>query len=959
MRDRMFTWLAGAVTRRAGTIIVVSAIATLALLAASFRLTMKTQIAEMLPKEIPQIQEFLDIVEDYQSAENVMITVESPERDVEAMKQCADDLAGRFRAIHHAVPADGQELSLIQKAKLKFGMHPVDGVTYDTLELVRRIDYKVNSEFVASHGMVIQKTKDLENMIEMFGSLELAALLRNINENFEKEYIENSENLTTLDGEGQAVQGLESIRRFLASIDQYMRDGDSANAAAAVRAFVSGGQYYVSPDNTMLIMMLQPAVSFAQFEEAIYLGNRIDDTLRTARADYPELMLNRTGSIMYQIDENRAFEKDFGWSYLLAFGLILILLVGSFRTWKNPFYSVVTLAVSLLWVTGILALALHYVNMMSAGFGIVLIGLGIDFGIHFISGFRDGREQGMAPKESVEYMYRRVGAGVVTGALTTAIVFFSMPLTGFKAYTQMGITMGVGIVTTLLVMMVLLPALIVWDNRKHSPKQDAKRTLFDHPALAWISEPLQFRFLGGIGKLIHTVPAATAVVVVCVGLAVLSLLAARGLEWEYDMMKLQPVGTPSEKAQDAILDKFDMAADNALVTAPTMERCRELVEEFKKVGNRTGLIGQVDAVTELIPEQSVQQRNIEVIERFRSRLEATRLPSSMHAADIDSVAEQLDRLHDNIVEIGELSVMSSGVENKVVRKTDRIVGKKDEDSYVLALAEKVRALESPAPLNGYQRVMSAQMKQSLLGMASTELLGVDDLPSDIRMRYVNPNNDDVLITLYPKGYIWEERRLNLFNDVTADISDRITGMPAIASLMMNMVMEKGRTAVMLGAVVIALFLLLDFRSLKDTTLAIIPLAIGTVWMLGLMSLAGVKLSMVSFMALPLIIGIGIDDGVHILHRYRVEGRGSVPLVIRYTGRAILLTSLTTMIGFGSMALGVHRGLAALGLTLFLGVGACFVSSAFVLPALLTLSEATKRIGKKTQEPADGHEKPAA
>ncbi|MBD3243426.1 MAG: MMPL family transporter, partial [Chitinivibrionales bacterium] len=187
----------------------------------------------------------------------------------------------------------------------------------------------------------------------------------------------------------------------------------------------------------------------------------------------------------------------------------------------------------------------------------------------------------------------------------------------------------------------------------------------------------------------------------------------------------------------------------------------------------------------------------------------------------------------------------------------------------------------------------------------------------------------------------------------------ITGMPAIASLMIDMVMEKGRMAVILGASVIVLFLLADFRSFKDTILAVIPLVIGTVWMLGLMSLAGVKLSMVSFMALPLIIGIGIDDGVHILHRYRVEGRGSVPLVIKFTGRAILLTSLTTMIGFGSMALGVHRGLAALGLTLFLGVGACFVSSAFVLPALLTLAEAVGNDARKSRATADGHEKPAA
>ena len=109
-------------------------------------------------------------------------------------------------------------------------------------------------------------------------------------------------------------------------------------------------------------------------------------------------------------------------------------------------------------------------------------------------------------------------------------------------------------------------------------------------------------------------------------------------------------------------------------------------------------------------------------------------------------------------------------------------------------------------------------------------------------------------------------------------------------------------------------------------------------MVGLMAASGMKLSMMNFMAMPLIIGIGVDYGVHILHRYRIEGNGSVPLVMKFTGRAILLTSLTTMIGFGSMATGTHVGMAVFGLTLFFGVGACFISSSFILPAVITLCE---------------------
>jgi predicted RND superfamily exporter protein len=170
------------------------------------------------------------------------------------------------------------------------------------------------------------------------------------------------------------------------------------------------------------------------------------------------------------------------------------------------------------------------------------------------------------------------------------------------------------------------------------------------------------------------------------------------------------------------------------------------------------------------------------------------------------------------------------------------------------------------------------------------------------------------------------------------VSDRVTGTPVIMLLFIDLLKEKGRTAIIMGATAIILFLLIDFRSFKYMILAALPLTVGAFWMVGCMALMGMKFNFVNFMTLPLILGIGIDDGVHVLHRYKKEGRLSIPLVLKYTGRAILLTSLTTMIGFGSMGLASHRGTASMGQVLFLGVGACFLSSAFVLPAIITVIE---------------------
>jgi predicted RND superfamily exporter protein len=118
----------------------------------------------------------------------------------------------------------------------------------------------------------------------------------------------------------------------------------------------------------------------------------------------------------------------------------------------------------------------------------------------------------------------------------------------------------------------------------------------------------------------------------------------------------------------------------------------------------------------------------------------------------------------------------------------------------------------------------------------------------------------------------------------------------------------------------------------------IPLLIGASWMFGAMAVLDIKFNLNNIMAFPLILGIGIDDGVHILHRYIEEGKRSIDRVIKYTGRAVLLTSLTTIIAFGVMAFGSRRGIASFGLLIAIGVGCCFFTSVFVLPAIITLYE---------------------
>jgi predicted RND superfamily exporter protein len=151
------------------------------------------------------------------------------------------------------------------------------------------------------------------------------------------------------------------------------------------------------------------------------------------------------------------------------------------------------------------------------------------------------------------------------------------------------------------------------------------------------------------------------------------------------------------------------------------------------------------------------------------------------------------------------------------------------------------------------------------------------------------------------------------------------------------IVADGKVSIPIALIVIFVLLLVDFKSLWKALLAIVPLVFGVLMMIGFMEVGGMLLAMPGLWAIPMIIGIGIDDGVHLIHRYNIEGQHAHKQVFSSTGRAVLLTSLTTMLGFGSLWFASMRGLAFLGSTLFIGVGTCFIASVVVIPALAGLA----------------------
>jgi predicted RND superfamily exporter protein len=162
----------------------------------------------------------------------------------------------------------------------------------------------------------------------------------------------------------------------------------------------------------------------------------------------------------------------------------------------------------------------------------------------------------------------------------------------------------------------------------------------------------------------------------------------------------------------------------------------------------------------------------------------------------------------------------------------------------------------------------------------------------------------------------------------------VTGTPVQLLEYTTLLKESYQEAAWYALAAISLLTLIHFRKLSCLVLALLPVAIGTIWMAGFMGIFGIPFNPANIMTLPLIIGIGVTNGIHILNRFAEEQHPSI--LALSTGKAVLVSGLTTVAGFGSLILAQHRGIRSLGFIMAVGVTTCMIVGLTFLPAILNL-----------------------
>jgi len=236
----------------------------------------------------------------------------------------------------------------------------------------------------------------------------------------------------------------------------------------------------------------------------------------------------------------------------------------------------------------------------------------------------------------------------------------------------------------------------------------------------------------------------------------------------------------------------------------------------------------------------------------------------------------------------------------------------------------------------YQRAFFTDLQQTFRALQEQDPSGpmqLDDLPPALRERFVGKSGK-LLLQVFPKDDVWQRQPQEQFVRQLRTVDPDATGTPVQLYEYTTLLKQSYETAAWYALAAITVLVAWHFRSPLAVVLALLPVGLGMLWMTGWMGWREVPFNPANIMTLPLVVGIGVTNGIHILNRFAEEQEPG--LLAKSTGKAVLVSGLTTVAGFGSLMLADHQGIASLGFVMSTGVTACMVAGLAVLPALLVL-----------------------
>ncbi|MBH81219.1 MAG: hypothetical protein CMQ49_12000 [Gammaproteobacteria bacterium] len=591
-----------------------------------------------------------------------------------------------------------------------------------------------------------------------------------------------------------------------------------------------------------------------------------------------------TGEIPLQHEEIEAALTGVQLAGWLSVALLIGILVVGVRSVKVITATFAMLVVGIVWTSAYAMLSVGEYNTLSIIFLVMFFGLGVDFALHYSLRYQEAVNAGDGNVEgALVAATGSVGGAIATCTATTSIGFLGFLPTPYQGLADLGVISAGGMLVAGVLTFTLLPALyaVMGKPRPHT-----------------VDLPTGDKFVAALSR------RRGVVFGVLVAAAAAAAAFASNLHFDYSVLALKDESSESMRTLRE-LQREGVATDYSLI----------ILSEDDQVASDVEGLSVVDAVTtpwDYVPQD--QEEKLFVLEDLEQIVWSALEPARI--ADVPTAEELFGEL-----ETLEVS-LTAAVPDPALDRLRNVVG--------------AMRVESESSLLEWQQGVVANLLSELdwLRRALVQMpVTFDDLPAALKDRLVSAQGQYVSVVT-PAGDVSDVAALSEFVESVRELVPVATGRSVIEWGVGQIVVDSFQLALLFSMSGIFLVLLLVFRNLRDSILILVPLVLTALFTLAASVLMGLSLNMANILVLPLIFGLGVDNGIHVVDRFH-SAHDVENLMHSSTPRAVMLSTLTTIGAFAALSLSPHQGTASVGILLTIAVALLLVFTILLLPVLLS------------------------
>ncbi|UJF17326.1 MMPL family transporter [Vibrio sp. SS-MA-C1-2] len=560
-------------------------------------------------------------------------------------------------------------------------------------------------------------------------------------------------------------------------------------------------------------------------------------------------------------------------------GLILVLGFG-IRSLRIILASYAAVLFGLSWTIAAGLLLVGSYNTISIVFLVMFIGLSVDFAIHFCLRIKEEREKSEDSKLCLTKAIKGSFTPLSLCALTSAIGFLGFYPTDYTGLAELGIISAAGMLMGLIATFVVIPTFFFF---------------FGYPRRKTVKVDHHFDDLNfWLPNHYKTVIALTVIVGIVMG------FGASHLRFDFSTLVLK--SKTSESVQT--LEELQQQGLGSSYQMMMLANSDQQAEKWKIELQSKPEVSKVLAIDSFIPK-NMEPRKQQLLSTLSNAQPNIANPSTVQQFEV-----ALNTYLSTSVSTAENKKMAEEILHWLHQTPQEQINEKINHQLLLPLSN---------------------LQQSLQGISHVKALTKTDLPNAISSRYLSGDNQ--LLIAYPAGDMHDVNQLDQFITAVQSVAPNATGRAVAEQEVGKIVISAFYQATTYSLSLIFLILLFALPYKRDAFLAFIPLTLTVISTMAIAYWTGQSLNMANIIVIPLIFGLGVDNGIHIVERFRAEGSARA-FYRSSTPRAAILSSLTTMATFGALMLADHQGMYSIGFLLTIAITLLLFYSLTVLPALL-------------------------